>query len=201
MLSMSFSISSWVYVDINSTLMVQSIWRGTSTGSTDSFILLSRGQNNFNFSVRNESNSTGYYNETALVSINESGWYYITGIMNVNNNQLSLHVYNEDGSFYDSTSTTGAYTYESIDELQTLYSYIGAGLYDSDTDLDSFFGGYIADIKIWDKSLTNLEIQDNYENCYTYNNDLAIENNLVGGGILKKGRVDDANQILSGKLG
>ena len=59
MLSMSFSISSWVYVDINSIANGPIYMRGTSTGSTDSFILLSRSQYSFNFSVRNKSNSAG----------------------------------------------------------------------------------------------------------------------------------------------
>ena len=167
MLNSSFTISMWVYLDYTpnqptaKTIYMRGDTYADAENPQNKFIWINQGSTAgyINFAIRGDQGE----NNTEQVSIEPpttNGWYYITCSRNLNTNELTLHVSNQEGFSESNTVEDGAGTIIFDDTRPHI---LGADLYSSN-NTDSHFNGKVDNFSIWNTVLNTESIED-YKNC------------------------------------
>ena len=170
MLTSSFTICTWIYLDDNTsngTIYIRGDTGGTN-GEENKFIWLSL-DNNYKiaFSLRGDSENNHSSNVISNTSLT-SGWYHITAIRDYNN---TLKLFIHDGLM-------NLVSYDSDDDIseQIIFNYNPNHYLGADMDSEgggSYFNGKIDNFSIWNNMLSNDEIEL-YVNCPPTGNEEEI---------------------------
>jgi len=145
--NVGFTVSAWVYVTADTDGVYVSKMSGT--GSFDDGWDLELYANTIYFDIN------GWDDWAEVANPSSDAWHQITGVYDPNNSgsQIMLYI---DGSLADSTSYTTTFRNASSDDLT-----IGSG---GTNGYQEYYQGDIDEVKIWDRPLTEQEVQDIYNN-------------------------------------
>jgi hypothetical protein len=140
-----FSISVWVYPHTDNTKTILCMTSGSTYRVLFFYIDTSE---RINFKIRNNSGTEQHYYTTSSISINT--WTHITLVYNESSSQdIKIYVNGDEWGLSNYASISNLYTYPNI-----LVLYLGSG------PAQYYFKGSITDLRIYNKALTQSEIQE-----------------------------------------